>query len=83
FDKVLEADTLRQLEWVGVPGAHYCGKFDDIKPTLELIRLPNEQKGIDDGMPLHWRSYLVAALFKWDTDPDSSYPVYFVVAGCC
>uniref|UniRef100_A0A1I8JGH6 Glutaredoxin domain-containing protein n=1 Tax=Macrostomum lignano TaxID=282301 RepID=A0A1I8JGH6_9PLAT len=57
FEELLASDTERELKRLDdVPGAHYCGKFVDIKPILKLIKLSEEiKKGIDNDMPLRAR----------------------------
>uniref|UniRef100_A0A1I8JI04 TGF_BETA_2 domain-containing protein n=1 Tax=Macrostomum lignano TaxID=282301 RepID=A0A1I8JI04_9PLAT len=55
FEQVLASDTERELKQQECPGAHYCGQLNDITQLLNMIGLPNEKIGIDNGMPLRAR----------------------------
>uniref|UniRef100_A0A1I8GW93 Peptidase A1 domain-containing protein n=2 Tax=Macrostomum lignano TaxID=282301 RepID=A0A1I8GW93_9PLAT len=50
FEEVLASDTERKLKRQDCPGAHYCGKLNDITQLLNVIGLPNEKIGY--GRPL-------------------------------
>uniref|UniRef100_A0A1I8JIP3 CCG domain-containing protein n=1 Tax=Macrostomum lignano TaxID=282301 RepID=A0A1I8JIP3_9PLAT len=48
FEELLASDTERKLKRQDdVPGAHYCGKLNDITQLLNIIGLPKEKIGID------------------------------------